>query len=94
MPENDTKHTVCVTKPFLQIKKVKTIDWPCISPDLNPFEHLWSILKWKMEETTPSNKEQLKQINFDEWKKITLDVCSELVLFMPRRIKAVMENKR
>lgn len=93
MQDNDPKHTARVTKEFLHSKKVKTMEWPSMSPDLNPIEHLWGILKRKVEERNPSSKEQLKKIISDEWKKISPDVCSKLVSSMPRRIKAVIENK-
>ncbi len=31
------------------------MDWPSMPPDLNPIEHLWGNLKWKVEERKVSN---------------------------------------
>ena len=42
MQDNDPKHTTGMTKEFLK-KKVKTLEWPSMSPDLNP-ETYWAIV--------------------------------------------------
>ena len=74
-------------------KKVKVLDWPSMSPDLNPIEHLWQILKRKVEQHQCSNIQQLKDVISTEWKNIPQSTCITLVDSMPKRIAAVLENK-
>ncbi len=63
-----------------------------MSPGLNPIEHLWGILKWKVEERKVSNIHQLCDIVMEEWKKAPVVTCEALVNSMPKRAKAVLEN--
>ncbi len=58
--DNDPKHTSKTTTALLKKLRVKVMDWPCMSPDLNPIEHLWGILKLKVEERKVSNIHQLR----------------------------------
>ena len=43
------------------------MDWPNMSPDLNPIEHLWGILKRKVEVCMFSNIRQFCDVIMEEW---------------------------
>ncbi len=48
------------------LMKVKVMEWPSMSPDLNPIEHMWGILKRKVEKHHVSNIQQLRDVIMEE----------------------------
>ncbi len=80
------------TTALLKKQRVKVMDWPSMSPDLTPIEHLWGILKQKVEEFKFSNIHQLHDVVMEEWKRTPGATCEALVNSMPKRVKAVLEN--
>ncbi len=90
--DNDPKHTSKMTTALLKKLRVKVVDWPSMSPDLNPIEHLWVILKRKVEERKVSSIHQLSDVVMEEWKRTLVATCESMVNSMPKRVKAVLEN--
>ncbi len=63
-----------------------------MSPDLNPIEHMWSILKRKVEKHHVSNIQQLHDVIMEEWKRMPAITAAALVNSISGRIKAVLDN--
>ena len=67
--------------------------WPANSPDLNPIENLWHIIRSNIRKrkTQPQNKKELEIALMEEWKKLDIEIINTLILSMPRRLQAVIE---
>ncbi|KAF7241910.1 Villin-1 [Varanus komodoensis] len=83
--DNDPKHTSKTTTALLKKLRVKVMDWPSMSPDLNPIKHLWGILKWKVKERKVCNIHQLHDVVMEEWKRTPAAACEALVNSMPKK---------
>jgi transposase len=69
-------------------------EWPGNSPDLNPIENLWSIIKQELSLLSPaSSLETLKMQLRNSWSNINPDYLQNLVKSMPERMKKVVENR-
>ena len=67
-------------------------DWPGNSPNLNPIENLWAILKERVNEKGQmTNRDQLVENLKLAWQDITPDILENLVASMPDRIQLVLE---
>ena len=87
-----SQHTSKVAKAWFEKNKVEVMDWPSMSPDLNPIEHLWKMLKIAVHEHNVSNKEEAWEVCQQEWKKLGPQ-CKTLVVSMNRRCEAVYKAK-
>ncbi len=86
-------HTAKGTKSWFNDHGVTVLDWPANSPDLNPIENLWGIVKRKMRDTRPNNADELKATVKETWASIPPQQCHKLITSMPCRIEAVIKVK-
>ena len=67
--------------------------WPGNSPDRNPIENLWSILKRRVDKQKPTNSDKFQASIMQEWAAISQDVAQKLIDSMPVRIADVLKKK-
>ena len=90
--DNATSHTSKVAKEFLAKSGMQVLDWPAQSPDINPIENLWAIVKQsiRQQKKQPTNLAQLERCVKAVWKTIPKETIRNLIDSMPRRIQAVI----
>ncbi|KAK3542023.1 hypothetical protein QTP86_010605 [Hemibagrus guttatus] len=91
--DNDPKHSSKSTSEWLKKNKMKTLEWPSQSPDLNPIEMLWHDLKKVVHARKPSNVAELQQFCKDEWAKIPPQRCNTPIASYGKHLIAVVAAK-
>ncbi|KAL0157391.1 hypothetical protein M9458_048637, partial [Cirrhinus mrigala] len=86
-------HSVKATSTWFKDHGIPVLNWPANSPDLNPIENLWGIVKRKMRYARLNNAEELKATIRATWALITPEQCHRLIDFMPRCIAVVIQAK-
>jgi hypothetical protein len=92
--DNAPCHTSRVTRNYLQQVGVNVLQWPPNSPDLNPIETAWALLKKEFHNETVV-KERLWQNVCDVWNNSeTLKrFCHDVPGSMCKRVKELLSNK-
>ncbi|GES83158.1 IS630 family transposase [Rhizophagus clarus] len=98
--DNASTYTAKLTQQFFVINDVPVIDWPANSPDLNPIENLWAILKGNVEKIVNNwimKKKLLSGDDFQgiiqqEWDNIDQNVFFNLADSMSDRINMVIKK--
>lgn len=93
LEDNDPKHTSKVAEAWREKNHIDRIAWPSNSPDMNPIENVWNILKNRIGELGVSNLTELEKHIKIEWSNLPQNLAETLVSSMPNRMKQVIERK-
>ena len=87
-------HRSKMVKKFLKRKRIQMFEWPGNSPDLNPIENLWHLMKNKVSEKHLSSLAAVRTAIKEVWvREISANYCCKLINSMPRRRQEVIKSK-
>jgi transposase len=102
MHDNASTHTAHIVRDLLNEIDVEVMQWPPHSPDLNPIENLWGLLKRRLLELFPElydmpNNEETRIYLISAaqhtWFQIDPDILRKLSMSMCNRVQAIIESK-
>jgi len=90
--DNDPKHMAKKSQKWKAEHNVHRIPWPAQSPDLNPIENVWKVLKDQLRQYRPRTLERMKRCVSEIWKQFPIGYAKNLVNSMPDRLEACISN--
>ena len=71
---------------------IKWLNWPPCSPDLNPIEDVWAIIKARTNKKgIPANLAEIEDIFLQEWEKFSESTLKSLAMSFEGRLRRVVE---
>lgn len=91
--DNAPAHRARITTQFLQANQINVLDWPPLSPDMSPIEHVWDELGRRVyaRNPPPQTIQQLQQALIAEWNNLPQQRISNKILSMRRRCNACIQ---
>ena len=88
-------HRVRAVSDFLRNERIQVLTpWPGSSPDMNPIENCWAVLKRKIAQRCSASLADLKKNILEMWTtEMTPEYCQKLINSMPSRIERVIAAK-
>ncbi len=90
--DSATCHTAARTRNWLEQQAIQLLEWPVLSPGLNPKENLWGWMARQVYKDGSSfnDKASLRKAIFAAWQSIPEDLLRSLIYSMPQRIFEVI----
>ncbi|OQD67364.1 hypothetical protein PENANT_c321G09592, partial [Penicillium antarcticum] len=98
--DNAPVHTAYIVRDALNELQCDIMEWPPYSPDLNPIENLWALLKAEILKRhpelmqLPNNEptlELLLEAAQEAWEALDIDLFKHLSETMPHRVADVIK---
>jgi transposase len=90
MEDNASVHSANLTRSYHTYFGVIRMEWPANSPDLNPIENVWRLLKYRVGRRFPKTAAQVRQFIEEEWANLQVSDYEHYINEMPDRVEAVI----
>lgn len=92
LEDNDPKHKSRLCNAWKAEKGIEQMNWPPQSPDCNPIENVWSIIKERLKGKQFRNLKQLSSFITRQWNSFSPEIAKNLSQSMPSRCARVIEK--
>jgi hypothetical protein len=93
MEDGASPHTAKLTKQLHDLSGIDKMCWPANSPDLNPIENVWRLLKQRVAKRDPRTRVELRQCVEKEWLALEISDFAGYIGSMNARCQAVIDAK-
>lgn len=90
--DNDPKHRSRPCTEWKARNGINVLDWPPQSPDANPIENVWSLIKHKLRGKRILKLKTLVRSIRKIWRSLPVANAETLVETMHRRCQAILDN--
>jgi hypothetical protein len=92
--DNARPHSARITRARLAAANANTMQWPAMSPDMNPIEHIWDVLhvlgRNARRHHATQNILQMTNAWIEEWINLPNNLVQRFVNYMCRRVDALL----
>jgi transposase len=92
LEDNDLKHRSNYSRTWKSDHQIVTLSWPSHSPDVNPIENLWALLKVKVAQRRPKTLEDLVNAIQNEWNELPSELAYNLMNSMESRVQSLIDS--
>jgi len=88
--DNDPKHRSKIAKKWKEENNVKVLPWPSMSPDQNPIENVWRLMKINIQKKKINTAKGLKGELAKEWNRFSPELAAKLADSMKRCVTVLI----
>ncbi len=91
--DNAPPHTAHATRAWFREKGIELLDWAPHSPDLNPIENVWGIIKQQLHKRNPVTVDEAHDLIIDIWNNLPLALAQRLADSMEKRCRLCLMRR-
>lgn len=93
--DNARPHRANIVNDFIAQHRFTRMEWPAMSPDMNPIEHIWDYIGKQLQrlENPAVTLEMLEVALIEQWERIPQQVIRNCILSMPTRCQELINAR-